>query len=150
MSGAIPPLPQYALMAWYSVKAQGTFLLSWLCSCAENCKPWAPTVSLWRMKMEQMLFNFLLVFVTVEVLLFSSCDRPVNWYPLPVYLANFAGPVRYPRPNSAALLVLVINRWLISHSLRGAFRNLHSVWVLLSETRGYGWFRRMCKSNVMK
>jgi hypothetical protein len=27
MSGAIPPLPQYALMAWYSVKAQGQLYL---------------------------------------------------------------------------------------------------------------------------
>jgi hypothetical protein len=25
MSGAIPPLPQYAFMAWCSVKAQGQF-----------------------------------------------------------------------------------------------------------------------------
>jgi hypothetical protein len=27
MSGAIPPLPQYALTAWYSVKAQGRLYL---------------------------------------------------------------------------------------------------------------------------
>jgi hypothetical protein len=27
MSGAIPPLPQYAFMAWYSVKAQGKLYL---------------------------------------------------------------------------------------------------------------------------
>jgi hypothetical protein len=27
MSGAIPPFPQYAFMAWYSVKAQGKLLL---------------------------------------------------------------------------------------------------------------------------
>jgi hypothetical protein len=27
MSGAIPPLPQYALMAWGSVKAQGKLYL---------------------------------------------------------------------------------------------------------------------------
>jgi hypothetical protein len=27
MSGAIPPLPQNALMAWYSVKAQGQLYL---------------------------------------------------------------------------------------------------------------------------
>jgi hypothetical protein len=27
MSGAIPPLPQYALMAWCSVKAQGQLYL---------------------------------------------------------------------------------------------------------------------------
>jgi hypothetical protein len=26
MSGAIPPLPQYAFMAWCSVKAQGLYL----------------------------------------------------------------------------------------------------------------------------
>jgi hypothetical protein len=26
MSGAIPPLPQYAFMAWYSVKAQGLYI----------------------------------------------------------------------------------------------------------------------------
>jgi hypothetical protein len=28
MSGAIPPLPQYAFMAWCSVKAQGQLYLS--------------------------------------------------------------------------------------------------------------------------
>jgi hypothetical protein len=27
MSGTIPPLPQYAFMAWCSVKAQGQFLI---------------------------------------------------------------------------------------------------------------------------
>jgi hypothetical protein len=27
MSGAIPPIPQYAIMAWGSVKAQGEFYL---------------------------------------------------------------------------------------------------------------------------
>jgi len=30
MSGAIPPLPQYALMSWCSVKAQGQLYL-YLC-----------------------------------------------------------------------------------------------------------------------
>jgi uncharacterized membrane protein (GlpM family) len=27
MSGVVPPLPEYALMAWYSVKAQGQLYL---------------------------------------------------------------------------------------------------------------------------
>jgi hypothetical protein len=31
MRGAIPPLPQYAFMAWYWVKAQGQlYVLYWL------------------------------------------------------------------------------------------------------------------------
>jgi hypothetical protein len=33
MSGAIPPLPQYAFMAWCSVKAQGQLYLYLLPDC---------------------------------------------------------------------------------------------------------------------
>jgi hypothetical protein len=33
MSGAIPPLPQYALMAWWSVKAQGQLYLYRILYC---------------------------------------------------------------------------------------------------------------------
>jgi hypothetical protein len=35
MSGAIPPLPQYAFMAWYSVKAQGQLYLYLTCETTE-------------------------------------------------------------------------------------------------------------------
>jgi hypothetical protein len=35
MSGAIPPLPQYAFMAWNSVKAQGQLYLYLTCETTE-------------------------------------------------------------------------------------------------------------------
>jgi hypothetical protein len=42
MSGAIPPLPQYAFMAWCSVKAQGQlylyFILTTRCIWDDNIK----------------------------------------------------------------------------------------------------------------
>jgi hypothetical protein len=52
MSGAVPPLPQYAFMAWSSVKAQGQLYLCSLCviSFSSNtlhicCVPDHPTVT---------------------------------------------------------------------------------------------------------
>jgi len=38
MSGAIPPLPQYAFMVWCSVKAQGQLYIFTLLVCREILK----------------------------------------------------------------------------------------------------------------
>jgi hypothetical protein len=40
MSGAIPPLPQYASMAWCSVKAEGQLTFSFYLICIEPFRAW--------------------------------------------------------------------------------------------------------------